>query len=410
MPTAAFFHDERFTLDRDGTWWSCGALPYRAFARYLAHFDRVVVVARMEPGDGRGRSLASGPGVEFACVPSGLALPRYAAALAARAREVLARADGAVVRMPGLAGVVGCREALRRGTPWMAEVVGDAFEALWNHGSWRGKAAAWPMLLLNRHYLARAPRSIYVTREHLQRRYRPRGEWVAASNVMIEPPRPEVLERRLARIAAAAPGQPFTFGLIGSYDVRYKGHATALEALARLRQAGIPAALRCIGVGEAAPWRARAAALGLAEQVTLAGPLPQGAGVLGWLDGLDACVAPSLTEGLPRALIEAMSRALPAVGSTAGGIPELLEPRWLHRPGDAAGLAERLALLARSPGTQAAAARRNWEAAANHAWPALEARRDALVRRFRAEVEARRAGAAGGARAPPGAAHQVPAR
>jgi len=58
------------------------------------------------------------------------------------------------------------------------------------------------------------------------------------------------------------------------------------------------------------------------------------------LDDVDIYIQPSRQEGLPRALIEAMSRGCPAVGSTAGGIPELLSPECLHQPGDHARLAE----------------------------------------------------------------------
>ena len=66
--------------------------------------------------------------------------------------------------------------------------------------------------------------------------------------------------------------------------------------------------------------------------------------VLEWLNDVDIYIQPSRQEGLPRALIEAMSRGCPAFGSTAGGIPELLSPECLHQPGDyvrLAGLIER---------------------------------------------------------------------
>ncbi|MGR5879862.1 glycosyltransferase [Bacillus pacificus] len=38
---------------------------------------------------------------------------------------------------------------------------------------------------------------------------------------------------------------------------------------------------------------------------------------------------PSRQEGLPRALIEAMSRGLPALGARTAGIPELLESEFI---------------------------------------------------------------------------------
>jgi glycosyltransferase involved in cell wall biosynthesis len=39
------------------------------------------------------------------------------------------------------------------------------------------------------------------------------------------------------------------------------------------------------------------------------------------------------TEGLPRALIEALAAGLPSVGSRVGGVPELLPPEVLFTPG-----------------------------------------------------------------------------
>ena len=53
--------------------------------------------------------------------------------------------------------------------------------------------------------------------------------------------------------------------------------------------------------------------------------------VLQWMDTLDLYIQPSNTEGLPRSLIEAMSRGCPCVGSDAGGIPELLDPSCIFK-------------------------------------------------------------------------------
>jgi hypothetical protein len=84
-----------------------------------------------------------------------------------------------------------------------------------------------------------------------------------------------------------------------------------------------------------------------------------------------------------------MSRALPAVGSRRGGIPELLEARCLHRPGDHHGLAALVGALLDRPDELKAQARRNWGAASEFAGDVLDARRSALVARFAATVAAR---------------------
>jgi glycosyltransferase involved in cell wall biosynthesis len=392
---AAFFHDERFNCDGSGTYYSSGAMPFGALARYLTHFDRIVVVARLDRTNRAARTVASGEGVEWACIDTAELSPaRYLSVVSRRARDVLARVDCAIVRLPGVIGPIACREALRSGTPFLAEVVGDAFDAMWNHGSWTGKVGALPLALVNRHYIRRAPFATYVSRSSLQRRYPPGGTWAAVSDVIVEAPRAEVLERRIASIEERDANAPAALGLVGSYDIDYKGHETALRALALLRKSGRALTLRCIGGGDPARWRARAAALGVERWVELGGPLPQGAPVLEWMDRLDLYVIPSLQEGLPRALVEAMTRALPAVGSRRGGIPELLDAPCLHRPGDARALATVLRALLDDREAMKAQARRNWSVAMEYAPAVLQARREELVRRFKEAVLARGTGEA----------------
>ena len=51
--------------------------------------------------------------------------------------------------------------------------------------------------------------------------------------------------------------------------------------------------------------------------------------VFNWLDEIDIYVQPSKVEGLPRAVIEAMSRGCCCIGTDVGGIPELIPEQFL---------------------------------------------------------------------------------
>lgn len=95
-----------------------------------------------------------------------------------------------------------------------------------------------------------------------------------------------------------------------------------------------------LGDGDIEPWAAMAEKLGIRDKVKFCGVLPGGEPVLNWLDQMDIYIQPSFQEGLPRTVIEAMSRGCPVVGSSAGGIPELINRSSIHKPGDYKSLAD----------------------------------------------------------------------
>jgi glycosyltransferase involved in cell wall biosynthesis len=122
-----------------------------------------------------------------------------------------------------------------------------------------------------------------------------------------------------------------------------KGHAVLLDALADLRRRDHDFVCALAGDGSLRqPLERRAAELGLAERVHFLGRLDD-VGPL--LLAADAVVLPSLWEGLPLILLEALARARPVVASAAGGVPDVIEDGVTGRlvpPGDAGALADAL--------------------------------------------------------------------
>jgi glycosyltransferase involved in cell wall biosynthesis len=101
----------------------------------------------------------------------------------------------------------------------------------------------------------------------------------------------------------------------------------------------------------------------LGERVCFRGQLTAGNAVRAELDRADLFILPSHQEGLPRAMVEAMARALPCIGSTVGGIPELLPHEDLVPPGDVAALASKIREVVTNPERMTRMSARNLEKA-----------------------------------------------
>ncbi len=171
---------------------------------------------------------------------------------------------------------------------------------------------------------------------------------------------------------------------VGSLAQLYKGPHLLIDAVARCRARGLDVELTLVGDGaHGASLIARAAAHGLADHVRFVGQVPAGAAVRTHLDRADLFVLPSLSEGLPRALIEAMARGVPGLGTRVGGIPELLPPERLVPRGDVAALADAIARLC-SPATDLAAlGRQDRDVARRYRASEIGPRRAAFYRRLR---------------------------
>ena len=85
--------------------------------------------------------------------------------------------------------------------------------------------------------------------------------------------------------------------------------------------------------------------------------------IKGWLKSLDVYVQPSLSEGLPRATIEAMAVGCPCVATNIAGLPDILDKEYLIPPRDSDALAEKIKWLAENRAEAKKAAEKNFQKA-----------------------------------------------
>ncbi|MEX2139918.1 MAG: glycosyltransferase [Pirellulales bacterium] len=130
--------------------------------------------------------------------------------------------------------------------------------------------------------------------------------------------------------------------------VPVKGHRILLEALKLLQRGGVFVDCHLLGDG---PLRnslvSESAGLALSDRLILHGTQPH-ADLGDWYRAADVVAVPSLAEGIPNVLLEAMACEVPCVATSLSGIQEVIPqdyPCRLVPPGDAAAFASAIQMM-----------------------------------------------------------------
>jgi len=345
----------RYRRTPDGACWDAGHLRYAPFlAEHLEAFGEVAVLTRVAPAGGAepGWGRADGPGVEIVSAGDWEGLGGFLRRLPRIARacwRALGRCDAVLLRLPGELGVLTGALARLRGVPAGTVLVGRGAEALGLSGRlprWARAAACGLLERLVRWLVRSAAANAYVA-DSLHRLYpSARGRRRVFSTVQLSeadfrPPRP------------ASDPPPATFRLVTMANLHWhKGVHVLLEALGRLREAGEAGwRLEVLGDGpQRDELRAQAERMGVGPAVSFAGFIASREELFRRLDEADLFVFPSLTEGMPRAVIEAAARGVPIVATDVGGVADLVGRPWLAPPGDAEALARAIGRAMRDYG------------------------------------------------------------
>lgn len=340
-----FVLEHHFERTPDGRVWTQAAYASRFWERFLTVFEEVRVVARVKETATQlaGKVRADGANISFAGIPDYTGPLQYllqSREIQRKVRAAFRKGDAVILRVPSAIGTALLPALQAERYPYGLQVVGDPNQVFARGVVNHPLRIFWQQWFTHQlaQQCAHAAAAAYVTKTYLQERYPCPGYVSSFSDVelgadaFVQVPRPP---RRM-------PG-PLRIITVGTLAQLYKGPDILIQAASLCCAQGVDAELVILGEGKyLAMLQALAQERGLQGRVHFLGQLTAGAPVREQLDRADLFVLPSLTEGLPRALLEAMARALPCIGSTVGGIPELLEAEDLVPPGDAGALARKL--------------------------------------------------------------------
>lgn len=363
---------------------------YRFWARYLVEFGSVLVVARVVNTKDLAGVPVEGPHVSVWPVTDykgAAGLVRSWKRVRADVGSAIRRSGDAayVARVPGVLGTLMVRELHQNGWPYALEVVGDPRTAL--------EFSSLPIVArkiianagatrLRRECLG-ADAVSYVTRDTLQRAYPAANTAITAHYSSVELPPDAFVSRPIVRDRF-----PQNLAAVGTLNQPYKGFDILIDALARIPKE--LAVLRIVGSGSLrSELERRAYTRGVQDRVVFVGQLGTAREVQEELDRADIFVMPSRTEGLPRALIEAMARGLPCIASKVGGIPELLPEADMVPAGRDDNLARSLQRVIVSAPLRREMAERNLQTAQHYAASELDEARRRFYAASRAITERR---------------------
>ncbi len=383
----------RFIITNEGALWGLSpSVGYNNWSRYLDVYDEVNLLVRAEKRESPPEDavLASGTGVQA------LPLPFYHGPIqyVQRYRHIQAtlkhhiRASRAIVLRLPLTIASSIINVLPDGYPYGVEVVGDPYD-VFGPGAVRHPLRPvfrqWFAHNL-RHQCANASAAAYVTAAALQRRYPPGPNAFTTHYSSIDLTDEAFVAS--ARIFTELP-TPLRLILVGSLDQMNKAADVLIDAVALCLERGLNLHLTLVGDGKhRQELEAQAVQIGLGEAITFTGNLAPGPQVRAQLDQAHLFVLPSRQEGLPRAMIEAMARGLPCIGSTVGGIPELLSDEARVPPGNVQALADKITEFVKSPTLLTRLATENLDKARAYHQQVLRVRRKEFYQYIRDETQA----------------------
>lgn len=386
--------DHQFVRTPDGKVWVKTIYGYDFWKRYLNVFDEIRIAARVRDEEKIEEKvlLASGENVEFFQLPQYRGAKEYVIRYLDIMKAVHGVADGcncAIFRIPSPISDLVKKEVVKKGIPWATEIVNDPWD---NFAPGAFKSifrSIYRIKFTNqvKSYALKANGVSYVTQFALQERYPSYAKLYGENKEHFESYYSSILleedyfwkERKFN-----SNKDQFTIVHVNSCITDFsKGHDVVIRAVKMLRDRGLNVNIEFIGDGPKREFFEKfSRELGIEDYVEFTGLLSSPQEVRSVLIESDLLMFPTIGEGLPRTVIEAMAVGLPCLSTAVNGIPELLEKEYLFDQQDVKGFADKSAEILTDESKYKKISERNFCKAHEYENGVLTERRNEFYRRL----------------------------
>lgn len=333
--------------DLNNNYYSSGIYDNLFFERYLKVFDKIKFVAKIKMIDNMSNEIRyekiKTNDLEVIELPAFKGMKELLKNLFL-VLKILKKAtkdcDGLVLRMLQFEGIICWIYRYRK--PYIVEVVNNPI-------SEKRFSGIIKKILIDIHHIIinKADGVSYVTEKTLQKLFPYKGKGFQTAYSSIELPNQFIMtkkeyinkleEVKIVHVANTISGNS-------------KGHYTILNIINKLLDKGVTASCYFYGEGKSVQdLKMTAASLGISRQIHFMGYVSGREELINELRKYDIFVFPSISEGMPRCLIEACAAGLPCLASEVGGIPEIISNEFLIRNDDIEGYCKKIIYLMNHP-------------------------------------------------------------
>lgn len=370
-----------FLYSNNGIYYAANQEKYNFYQRYLRVFERMRLVCRCEEEKEVKKnrvSLGLDERIEITPVPMFHGPKQYLKVFFSVGKALNNVTDGcnaAILRIPSTIAQRAGKKVIKNKISYACEVVYDAEDG------WRGykglSRIAWKRIDKQmRSLCANADGVSCVTEFYLQRHYYSKKADFFTSNyssLALDKSfygHPKVFQHDKECLIAHIANQ------VGEQSA--KGHKQTIEAVRKLKDRGIRVKVKFAGNdhnGGIELFKQFARDMGVDNYVEFLG-FQNREGINKLLSEADIYVMPTKAEGLPRVIIEAMSKGLPCITTPVSGNPELVNEHFLVDYFDTTALADRIDELINNASLYEETSKENFERSLQYEASILEKRRD----------------------------------